>query len=282
MSESTAAPAAPALGSAEYDALMVARSRGTPDGSAPKTEAEALAASAQPDVPAKFLKDGKVDVDSLLASYRELEKRLSGGAGKVAEAPPATPGATPPAQAPDADQQTAQAAVTAAGLDWSTLMGRAAAGQPFAAEEYAALERVGMTRDVADGLAKVLVERSAAEQAEAETYAGGKEATAAMLAWAEKNLSAAERESYNQTLASPQWRMAVDSIRHRMGNALPTAGEPKLVAAGGRPGGTASGYRSQEEMKADMKNPLYSKDPAFREAVYAKMRAATWDLNPSR
>jgi hypothetical protein len=70
----------------------------------------------------------------------------------------------------------------------------------------------------------------------------------------------------------------VDSIRARMAAASLIDGKP-LAAAGGNLAGTPAGYRSRSEMKRDMPNPEYQRDPAFRQAVAERMRVATLGLD---
>jgi hypothetical protein len=270
---------APAPGTPEHDAAMAARFRASkePDAPAANEIADVAARTALPEgVPAKFVKDGVVDVAALAASYAALEKRL--GAGGATAAPAATPGDQPAPAADNATESTACAAVQKAGLDWDALAAKAGRGEAFSAEEYAALEAAGMPRHVADGIAKALTDRGAAERQAAVEYAGGQAQADALMDWAAKNLSEAEKQTYNQLLASPQWRIAVDSLRSRAGASLPTAGEPTLVT-GGNQAGRPEGYRSRSEMKSDMANPLYQRDPAFREKVAMRMRFATWDLD---
>lgn len=274
---------APTRGSPEYDAAMAAKYREAKgEAPAPGNEIERAAnapaapAAAPEGVPAKFIKDGQVDVAALAASYAALEKRLSGAPAAPAAPPAALPGDQPAAaQTPE---EQAQGTVQAAGLDWDTLSAKAAKGEGFSAEEYAALEKVGMPRHVADGIAKVLTDRAAAEKTAAVEYAGGQKEADALLVWAAGNLSDAEKERINGLLASPDWRLGIDALKQRRGAASPTAGEPTLTTGGNQPG-APPGYRSRAEMKADMASPTYKTDPAFRERVALKMRFATWDLD---
>jgi hypothetical protein len=286
-------PAAPRPGSPEYDEAMAAKFRASkePD---PAPADPAAAALAEPDpalagVPPKFVKDGVVDVAALLASYAALEKRLgSGGAPAPAASPaastpaPGAPLAVPADQPAGADPAAAEGAARAtvqnAGLDWNVLAGKATKGEAFTDAEYAALEASGMPRAVADTVAQSLAKTAADERAAAITYAGGEGTANALLAWAATNLTPAERETYNSLLASPNWRVAIDSLKARAATALPTLMEPKLQA-GGNEAGKPVGFRSRAEMTAAMSDPRYRKDPAFREQVASRMRFATWDLD---
>jgi len=284
------APAAPVPGSPEYDAAMAEKfrsTRGAVDdgllarftGTAPETDTSAAAITAaaetkaRPDhVPEKFwdAEKGEVRIDALLKSYGELES------GKAPAVDPAA--AADSTAKPDGD---AAAAVEAAGLNWDDLGSKVNAKGELDATDYEALAKVGVPREVVDRYVQLVQgERAAATEA-AYTYAGGKEATDALLGWAAQNLQKDQIEGYNAMLAGPNWKVALDTLKTLKGKTSPTAGEPNLTHTPGLPGaGGVVGYRSEDDMKVAMRDPRYfamtPEGAAYRAEVQEKVRLAAY------
>jgi len=102
--------------------------------------------------------------------------------------------------------------------------------------------------------------------------AGGQENYAAMVDWASKNLSNEEIKEFNDAVSSgskARAKLAVQAVQQ----AHQTSSPGGNLLEGDRGGSSGSpGYQSKEEMLADMKDPKYSKDPAFRARVQEKVR----------
>lgn len=272
---------APAPGSPEYDAAMAAtfrESQGAVDEGLlarfeGKTGDEQVAApavepKARPEnIPEKFwdAETGQVRVDDLLKSYTELETKGSKPAEAQVETPPAD----------------AAAAVEAAGLNWDDLGGKIAANGEIDQTDYDALAKVGIPKDVVDDYIALRADARANATQAAYEYAGGEAATTELLEWAAKSLKPDQIAGYNQMLASPNWQVALDTLKTLKGRTSPTAGEPNLThtpGVGGSPGQT--GYRTQDDMQADMANPLYfqmtPQGAAYRATVQEKVRLAAF------
>lgn len=146
-------------------------------------------------------------------------------------------------------------------------------------EARAALNKQGIPDSLIDSyvtLAQQHMERSVEVALD---YVGGEEEWQKIRSWAERSLSDKDKQRFNEQLASEGWKDAIDALRYRMSQSSPTNGEPSLVTGGGDPSGGQAGYRSRAEMKADMANPEYRTNPAFRQKVMQKMANATWDLD---
>lgn len=144
---------------------------------------------------------------------------------------------------------------------------------------YEALKKVGLDEDIVRSYVDNLNYRIQAEKDKAFDYAGGEDSFQEMSQWAVDNLSNEEITGINRVLDSPDWRMAVDTLRSKMGDVkAPAVNEPQQLR-GETVTGNMSGYRSKSEMKTDMSNPLYESDPAFRQDVMRKVQSATWDLD---
>lgn len=278
---------APVPGSPEYNEAMAAKFRASknevetvltekfanPDGTAaPTTQAAAASQVAtRPDgIPEKFwdAEKGEVRIADLAKSYTELEALRSKPADQQ----------TPPDQA--AADQDAQAAVQAAGLDWDALGSKIEASGKLDDADYASLEKVGVPRAIADRYIQLLQgERDHATQ-EAYRYGGGEEAVTGLLDWAAKTLPKDQIEGYNSMLSSPNWKVALDTLKSLKAQASPTAGEPNLNNPAGLGGAAPAGFATENDMRAAMRDPRYfAKTPegaAYRAEVEQKVRLAPW------
>ena len=169
--------------------------------------------------------------------------------------------------------------VAEAGLDMETLEQRLMENGDLSEDDYAALKKVGIPEELTRSYVENIQYRAAAQQQEALNYAGGEDNWLQMTEWAKANLPENEIVGINETLLTPNWKLAVDGLKMRMGNDAPQkSSEPQLIR-GETQTGTQFGYRSKAEMKSDMASPEYQKCPAFRQQVAQKMQSATWDLD---
>lgn len=180
----------------------------------------------------------------------------------------------------EAEQQAAvNDIISQAGLDPNVLRQQLEDEGQLAEDAMVALERVGLPRDIVETYVENLNFRREQTINEALDYVGGEQAWRDMVDWGLANLSEGEIEQYNNLLGTPEWRIAADAIRVRMGDAAPNrVAEPNLMS-GQQQNGSTFGYRSKSEMKADMSDPRYAQDPSFRQEVMRKMQSATWDLD---
>ena len=169
----------------------------------------------------------------------------------------------------------AQDIVQRAGLDAAELKGQLEADGDLSEEAYAALEKQGLRRDIVELYVDNMNYRRDQQTTEALDYAGGEGEWNNLAAWAANNLPHDEGQRYNELLSTPEWKVAIDALKVRRESANT---EPNMINGGNSQVGGQFGYRSRAEMKADMSNPMYGTDPAFREGVMQKIQSATWDL----
>lgn len=268
---------APKPGTPEYDTAMAEKFR-TAQGNVSAdlieqfegktTEGEQSKPERPAHVPEKFwdAETGQVRVDELVKSYTELES------GK------ATTQDTE--QATAADEDTTKEVVEAAGLNWDDLGTKVSTNGALDDADYEALEKIGVPRNIVDDyIAKTQVAQEAAQNAAYE-YGGGEEAVNGLLSWAAQNLTPDEINGYNAMLSSPNWKVAIDTLKTRMGQSQPGSKEPNLRNPKTPSGGSTVGYKSEDEMKADMRNPLYfensPKGETYRAEVREKVRLASY------
>lgn len=246
-----------------YVAAMVAKAEGKPATTEP-TQAPAQAAA--PERPA-WLPEKFASPEAMATAYAELEKKLGQGAPK--EAPKADDPAAKAAQTEVA--QAAEQAVEQAGLDMAALEQKIVQNGQLDDSDYEALQKVGISRQMAESY--IAGQRALGEQMVGRLHAhvGGKETFDAIISWAGQNLPAEEAEAFNKivdTGTEAQLRVALDGLKARYSS----AGEetPKLLG-GQKAGASGDVYESTAQLTADMRNPLYANDPAFRQKVADKL-----------
>lgn len=252
----------------EVDASLLARFEGKAQDESVTPPADTQEPKVRPDnIPEKFwdAEKGEVRVDDLLKSYTELESK----------------GSTPQASQEEPAAGEAEAAVEAAGLNWDDLGTKINDKGSLDEADYAALAKVGVPKEVADRYIELVKGERAAATNAAYEYAGGEQATNELLDWAAKSLPKDQIEGYNAMLASANWKVALDTLKTLKGQTSATAGEPRLTSTPGLPGSPgAVGYASEDQMKADMRNPVYfqmtPEGAAFRAQVQEKVRLASY------
>lgn len=101
---------------------------------------------------------------------------------------------------------------------------------------------------------------------------GGKENYAAMSQWAESNMSQGEQDNFNSIMETGHIENIQSAIknldaRYKQSNNQPHSNLIKADAISS----SSAGYESQAQMIADMSDPRYDNDEAYRAKVYAKV-----------
>lgn len=241
----------PAPGSAEHDAAMAAKFDGA-DGAAP-ADGQPAAQGGEPELILGKFKS----VDDMAEGYKALEAKL--GQPK-ADAQSGQDGA-------QSGDDAAAKAVADAGLNFDELSNEFAEKGELSQDAYAKLEKAGIPKAVVDIYIQgqqALVERL---QTTAFAEAGGEDAYTAMTQWATANMSDAEIDAYNRAVNSNNpdvIKLAVNGLKGLYQAA--NGSEPNLI---GGDQGEASGsvYESWAQVTQAMRDPRYSKDPAYRRQV---------------
>jgi len=257
------APTAPVPGSPEYDAAMAAKFAAT-QGTTASTEDTPASAGRPEHIPEKFWDSvtGTVKTDELAKSYVELEKSKSKGVDDNAVV-------TPPA-----NQDDAANVLASKGLEMSKFSDEFATNGGLSPESYKALETAGISQEMVN--AYIAGQEAIAEKRDNIGYelAGGKDAFAKIAAWSAQSLTKPELIAFNNAVggSEEEMKLAVLGLRARYEAANGKA--PSLLGGSGINGG-AVGYESKAQMTADMRDPRYAKDPAYRAKVEAKLVATT-------
>lgn len=220
-------------------------------------------------VPEKFwdAEKGEVRTEALAQSYKELESKQGGKQEEKPKEPPKATEGDPEA----ATQGDAAKALEEKGLDITTFQSEFDANGALTDESYEALEKAGINRATVDAYIAGQKALAVQFQSEVKSIAGGDEGFAAMVEWASVNADPKDVAAYNRAIDSGDVdaaKLAVAGMYQKFQAARPD--EPSLItASGGKVTGDA--YESRAQMVADMQDPRYKSDPAFRKGVIDKI-----------
>lgn len=230
-------------------------------------------------IPEKFwdAEKGEVNVDAMAKSYAELEKK---GAAKAPTAPADGENLTDEQKAAKAEAE--KAARETLGLPSTEqltevrqkMTEKLLAGEAFDDADYAPFEKMGLDRDTIDTFAAGLKALGEVHKAAVHKEAGGEDNYKAMLEWAKAEFTDAEVEAYNRDVHSGDQAVSLNAVRGLAARFKLASGHSGKDVTKGGGARTIEGYRSKAEMTADMRDPKYAKDPAFREEVARKVKAA--------
>jgi hypothetical protein len=143
---------------------------------------------------------------------------------------------------------------------------------------YNAMAEKGISREVIDGY--IAGQQAIANQRVTKVHdaVGGEEKYADMLKWAAENWSEGEIQAFDSIMKGvdeASIMMAVRGLRADFNTANPA--DPNLVTGDSGQPAQGNAYESKAEMVAEMSDPRYAKDPAFRKAVEQKIaRSNIW------
>ena len=142
------------------------------------------------------------------------------------------------------------------------------------------LERIEKDFNIPQDIARAYVEgqKALGEQARQSVFneVGGQETYESMIEWAKENLSEQEIAAYDNSISGGDLdtaRMVAKGLHAQFMSAEGNAPSLRQGRAGATGGG--EGYQSWQQVSADMKNPLYRTDPAFRDKVQQKLAVST-------
>lgn len=215
---------------------------------------------------------------------KELNYRLNQNRQPQNPAAPAAKPAAAPAVGADGQPVApadAQAAVAEAGLNWETLEAKVGAQGTLDEADFAALEKAGVPRRVAENYleAFTIARKAVAAEVDARAGEGG---SSALMQWAAVNLTPAEKAEYNAILQTAQWHVAVDALKDRRAKQI---GQPAAVTVRGGNQATpsAAAFLSEQEMfdamgaKDDKGRVKYRSDPHYRSQVDMRILASNFN-----
>ncbi|MAK72039.1 MAG: hypothetical protein CMF19_08355 [Idiomarinaceae bacterium] len=264
-------------GSTEYNQQMIDRFEGKGENTDVEDERELAPVAAMPEGGLEKYYDKETGNYNWEAHAKELQFNLDGRRKNEPEKAEQETNEVQIEKKSEPEQQQVFNIIESAGLTNEALTEKVLAKGDIDPEDYAALERVGIPESLARQYVENANYRREGERTSMFEYVGGEDNWNNMSSWAAENMQEAEINALNDQLSNGNWRLAMDSIRARMGP-VALQNEPQFISGEQRTGGT-TGYRSKSEMIADMRKPEYANSPAFRQEVMKKMQAATFDLD---
>lgn len=211
--------------------------------------------------------------EDLAKAYSELERKLS-SKQPLEASEKAQDGKTAKEATEVGDEQTdaAKEAVKNAGLNFDDLSSKYWETGALEDADYAALEKSGIPRDLVDQF--IAGQEAVLESTRQSVFntVGGEDVYNDMTNWAAENLDRAEIAAYNRAVNSMDKAAAMMAVRGLKAQYDASVGvEPSRTVRGETARAGAQAYRSIAEMEADMRNPKYKTDPAFRKDVERKL-----------
>ena len=256
--------------SAEYVAKMLAVADAN---DALNNTGKALSPEMLAQFPDKF-KNAADPMAAMLASYKELEKKLGGPQTTPAEADPAKPAVTTPPAAvpsPGTPVEEVKSYLTETGIDFDALNATFTAQGSFTDAQYAELGEVGLPKHVVD--AYITGQKAVMDKRTNDilSTAGGREAYVEMITWAKDALPPAEIQAFNEIVQGgndAHIKLAITALSSQ----FKAGGPPKLLQGSTtNPGTTVTGYASENEVVQAMADPRYRTDVAYQREVAVKM-----------
>lgn len=213
-----------------------------------KAIAEAKAAAPVEETPQRpeWLPEKFKDPSELAKAYSELEKKFS---------------------APEKPKEA-----TSQGLDFSAYT------QEFA--EKGELSQDSVQKLVASGIPENLIAnyvegiKALGEVQTQKVYglAGGEAQYQTMMDWASENLEESEIDAYNRIMEAGDYSSIQIAVKGLQARFTQVNGQPAKLIQGEVSGPSGGIFRSVAEVTAAMKDPRYSKDPAYRRDVENRLK----------
>jgi hypothetical protein len=132
------------------------------------------------------------------------------------------------------------------------------------------ITEAGIPQELLDQYVEGLRAVAKINQDHAFSVTDGEENYRKMLDWAQKNLPKEEIDQYNRSLLEPDLNKRgkhIEALYEKF-----TESNPQLLEGNQRgPVPPGDVYQSIEQLKADQRDPRYTKDPAFRDKVMKKL-----------
>ena len=250
----------------------------------PEDTAKAAGVESIEDIPAKFRnEDGSLNQRALLNSYLNLEAKQGRDSSQEVsteegweEKPKEVDQDDTPKEQKYQENPELSSALAEKGVDMQELTKDFYANDETLSQDwYDKLETAGYSKQDVDMYVAGVKATNAAnrEAGQAETKAimdmvGGDEGYNQMMDYFDANGGSKYSQAYNDALNSNDLAALKAAVGDMYLEYRTTEGaEPNRRVGGGDANQGQTGYRSQAEMLADMKDPRYSRDPAFRADV---------------
>lgn len=224
---------------------------------------EALEQAGQPERP-DWLPEKFKSAEDMAQAYSELEKKMSSGQQEETQQ-------TRTDNNVDQSPTEVEQVLDNAGLDFAVFQSEYAENGSLSDDAYQALDEAGFPRSLVDSWIQGQEALASSQVQTVYETVGGQEAYTDMITWAADNLPQADIDAFNASIDSGDPNMMRFAVQGLSARYRSEAGvTPKLVK--GETAAPSSGaFQSVAELKAAMRDPRYSTDPAYRQQVAAKL-----------
>lgn len=260
------------------DTLVVPTPTVLPDGQPNGASAAAVPVtpaaptSTPPEIPAKFKNpDGSVNAQALLQSYQELERKQSSSSTSSDQTT-----ATPTDQTTSTPAQVTEAPSDTTADPMAKYYEEFEADGKLSEKSYEELAARGIPKAIIDSYAERTIALLNQETDKLLTEVGGQDAFNTAVAWAQKNMTPAKVIELDKKVNSYNSEARASAVKELMAEYTKANGTITTRVVGASDTGVASihpPYESDAQMRADMRDPRYAKDPAFREMVLKRTAA---------
>lgn len=194
--------------------------------------------------------------EDMAKAYSELEARMSSNTEDE----------------PEQEEEEIREGLEEAGVDYDALSQEFWDQGDLSPESYEALENAGIPREIVDSYIESQLNMVETQRGSIINEVGGAEGYEQLTGWAADNLEDGEIDYFNQVMDTNDFnaiRMAVRAVAAR--REASEGIEPARNLSGSLTGGGGGAYDSVQQLMADMQNPAYENDPAFRANVEAKL-----------
>lgn len=227
-----------------------------------------------PSVPKKFMTDdGQVNVDALLKSYQELEKKMSQPKTQPQEESQEVP-ATQDKPTEETTQEQAKEIVENKGIDFDNLTKEFSTNGQLSEKSYKELADKGIPKETVDAYIQGQMALAEKYQSDVVKSVGGNEAYNQMTEWAKTNLTQGQLEAYNAAVSSSNMdtvSLAVQGLKAQYDRANGSAPQRQLMGATNSSGEAIQPFRSRTQYVDAIKDARYERDPAYRADVLARL-----------
>ena len=229
---------------------------------------EQIEANNNPDRP-DWLPEKFKSAEDMANAYSNLEKKMGEGKSTGSEEQPeAAPEETTEEQPSGSEVQQA---VEAAGVDFSSLQNEYNEQGGLSDDAYAKLADAGFPQDLVNSWIQGQEALASDYQSSVHNIVGGAAAYDEMITWASDNLSETETAAYDRAVSSGDLdmvKLAVSGLQSKYQAA--EGSDPALIAGQSAPS-SGGNYGSWAEVTTAMRDPRYSRDPAYRQSVADKL-----------
>jgi len=191
--------------------------------------------------------------EDMAQAYAELEQRMG-------------------SQQQEYDEDNTREDLESVGVDYDALSQEFWANGDLTPESYDLLEQAGIPRHIVDSYIDSQLGAVEQQRSSIMNEVGGPEGYQELTQWAADNLDDSEIDYFNSVVDTNDFQAIQMQIRAIAARRDAAEGmEPTRNLSGSLQGGGGTAYESVTQLMADMQNPAYENDPAFRAQVESKL-----------